>query len=136
MPYVEYRHNNSGGRWWLKRKHWKALAAAGWKVIPCDWEFVYDNGNHVYDADGTPKIEKTTRSMFASLYKEMGYRPYAYKLNCDDIKQAAAEWERIVGMSPLDAGCACCGQPHSFTAYSDDGKWIESGPNTSYSCEW
>lgn len=32
--YVEYDHNNSGGRWWLTDKDWEALEKAGWKV---DW---------------------------------------------------------------------------------------------------
>jgi hypothetical protein len=31
---VEFSHNNSGGRWWLKDKDWKALEKAGWTV---DW---------------------------------------------------------------------------------------------------
>lgn len=30
--YVEYDSNNSGGSWWLKDSHWRALEAAGWKV--------------------------------------------------------------------------------------------------------
>jgi len=30
--YVEYNHNNSGGRDWLTNDDWKNLAKAGWKL--------------------------------------------------------------------------------------------------------
>ena len=41
--YVEYSSNNSGGSWWLKDEDWKALEAAGWKVVWASLDYPYDD---------------------------------------------------------------------------------------------
>jgi len=52
------------------------------------------------------------------------------------LQEAVAEWESVTGESSTDAGCACCGQPHNFTLYDDQGKYVDSGPTTEYSASW
>lgn len=52
------------------------------------------------------------------------------------MRDAAEEWERITGLDSTGAGCACCGQPHTFTEYDDDGKYVRSGPSMSYEAHW
>lgn len=115
--YVEYHSNNSGGRWWLDDAQWKALEAAGWEVQWAkDHEF-----KAKYCTDGR---------YLGALATE------ATKPNCDSLREAADEWERITGLSSTDAGCPCCGQPHNFTLYDSDDKWIDSGPHAEYSASW
>lgn len=148
--YVEYDSNNSGGSWWLSDDDWRALEAAGWKVAWASLEFLYtdDYRAYVLDDDGTPKLvpigEGNSRCGFSDArvdengdYRSLGaLARRAYKPNCTDIRAAADEWERITGKSALDAGCPCCGQPHTFTAYDADGTHLESGPDADYSCDW
>jgi hypothetical protein len=52
------------------------------------------------------------------------------------MRDAAEEWERITGLDATDAGCVCCGQPHTFTEYDDAGEYVCSGPSTSYEAHW
>jgi hypothetical protein len=150
MAYVEYDSNNSGGRWWLKDDDWKALEKAGWIV---EWGYLTPaytkSGGYERTEGGIPKllhVEKAPKTKFAGLinskdkngeYRWLGaLARTAYKPNCSDIREAAAEWERITGQSATDAGCPCCGQPHSFTAYDDAGKWLTSGPEARYEASW
>lgn len=115
--YVEYSHNNSGGRWWLTDADWKALEAAGWKVA---WYKDQDRKFLRPDPDGR---------WLGALASE------ARKDDASSLKEAVAEWERVTGKSSTDAGCACCGQPHSFTFYVD-GEWTASGPTAEYVASW
>lgn len=103
---VEYSSHNSGGHWWVDDDGWKALEKAGWKV---DWE-----------------VGRWLDALATSATKE----------NCANIKEAVDEWERLTGCSSTDAGCPCCGPPHHFTLYDDNGEYIDSGPNTDYSLSW
>jgi hypothetical protein len=114
---VEYSSNNSGGRWWLTDDDWLALEKAGWKV---SWFRNEDRKYFKPDEDGR---------WLGALASN------AIKPGAKSLREAADEWERVTGKSATDAGCACCGQPHSFTLYVD-GKWTESGPETSYSASW
>lgn len=142
--YVAYDSNNSGGSWWLTDKHWKALERGGWKVhwsILTD-EYKKNEHKYVYDKDGTPKLMgiKDSDNKLAGLFVRDGrflgaLAIRAYKPNCKSIREAAEDWESITGLSALSAGCACCGQPHTFTLYKD-GKYINSGPNTSFEASW
>ncbi len=145
--YVEYSANNSGGHWWLKDEDWQALETAGWRVRWASLENAYDEkGNYERDADGIPKLVPIGEgnSRFGSIVErdDSGVVRYlgalakeAYKPGAASIREAAAEWERVTGKSALDAGCACCGQPHRFTLYRD-GKYIESGPETHHTASW
>lgn len=112
---VEYSSNNSGGRWWLKDEHWHALEAAGWKV---DWK---KDSSELVDKDGR---------WLGALATE------AAKPDCSTIAEAVEEWERLTGQCSTDTGCPCCGQPHSFTLYDDEERYVDSGPEIHYSAEW
>lgn len=141
--YVEYSSNNSGGSWWLSDQNWKDLEAAGWKVAWTTLEHEYSaKDDYVREPDGTPKLVPIGQgnSKFPSLVSKDGrwlgaLAKVSYKPNCDSIRDAAAEWERITGQNATDPGCACCGQPHRFTLYRD-GKYIESGPDIDYVARW
>lgn len=145
MGYVEYDSNNSGGHWWLKDEDWKALEAAGWKVV---WHWLtpdYDaSGNDVSDSDGTPKLVLKSESTSQYVW-DKDAKPgdrwlgalasHAYRTGLS-LREAAAEWERVTSGCATDAGCACCGQPHRFTEYDDKGKYVASGPDASYVASW
>lgn len=91
LKLFRYSSNNSGGRWWLKDKDWKALERNGWKV---EWAkkggFMVQNGRY---------LGALATSAKKKFYSE---------------GEAVAEWERITGQSADDQGCPCCGQPHNF----------------------
>jgi len=147
--YVEYNSNNSGGTWWLSDKDWEALEAAGWKVKWSSLEFLYDNkGNYVCEEDGTPKLvpvnslgDQGKRQSWATVDKNGVYRwlgalaRTAYRVGLD-LRGAVDEWERVTGECATDAGCPCCGVPHTFTEYDDRGEYVSSGPKASYSAGW
>lgn len=114
--YVEYRSNNSGGVWWLNDDNWRALEAAGWEVR---W---------VAEESGPMSGGKYARYMGA-LARAATRRGLS-------LQDAVSEWESIVGMSSTDAGCPCCGQPHTFYLYDDDDNLIEYGPTTIYGASW
>ena len=137
--YVEYNSNNSGGDWWLTDDDWKNLEKAGWKIV---WKNLTWTDSYEKDEDGTPKLIKSKKDNLMCDKDENGeYRflgalaTTAYKANMS-LKAAADEWESITGKSATDAGCACCGQPHNFTEYDDNGDYVTSGPDTDYSCSW
>jgi hypothetical protein len=111
---VEYHSNNSGGSWWLDDDDWKALEAAGWKV---EWAA----SNEILGQ----KQERWLGALATTASRE-GL----------SLQDAVAEWEKATGETSTDAGCACCGQPHNFTLYDDDGKYIDSGPNVDYTASW
>ena len=52
------------------------------------------------------------------------------------LEDAVAEWEKVTGKCSTDAGCPCCGVPHSFTEYNDANQYVRSGPKSSYSASW
>ena len=145
--YVEYESNNSGGSWWLKDEHWKALEAAGWKVQWANLENVYTEcgRDYVREPDGTPKLVPAgeENSTFPSMARETNgehrwlgaLAKNAFRVGLG-LREAAEEWERVTGMDTTDAGCACCGQPHTFTEYDDNGKYVTSGPSASYEAHW
>ena len=115
--YVEYSSNNSGGRWWLKDEDWKALEAAGWEVA-----WVKDEPAGTFRRAGEDRWlgALATRAVRRGL----------------SLREAATEWEKVTGASATDAGCACCGVPHSFTEYDDDGKYLRSGPEGVHEARW
>lgn len=150
MSYIEYNSNNSGGHWWLTDENWKALEQAGWIV---HWAHMVnvltpDDRDYVRQENGVPKlihVEEAPQSKYGhwvdkgkdGVYRYMGaLARKAYKPNCNDLRAAAAEWERATGLSATDAGCPCCGQPHNFTLYDEKGKHLDSGPHTSYEARW
>jgi hypothetical protein len=143
--YVEYDSNNSGGRWWLKDEDWHALERAGWKVAWYTLEPLYNtDGNAVREDDSTPRLVPlgeggTKRAAFRSFQKDGRWlgalASKAYRPGAKSIREAAEEWETITGQCATDAGCPCCGNPHSFTLYQD-GSYVESGPTVQYAASW
>jgi hypothetical protein len=139
--YVEYNSNNSGGSWWLEDSHWRALEAAGWKVQWVHLERKYTAKGYERDTDGTPLLVPIGNSSLAYKGADGEYRwlgalaMFAFRVGLG-LREAADEWERITGMDATDAGCACCGQPHTFTEYDDAGKFVRRGPFTSYEARW
>jgi hypothetical protein len=115
--YVEYSSNNSGGHWWLTDDDWLALEKAGWEV-----KWVKDDEYH-------QKYDTGDRFLGALATR-------AVKQNCNSLREAADEWERVTGKSATDAGCACCRQPHNFTFYDKDDNWVDSGPRAEYTASW
>jgi hypothetical protein len=115
--YVEYDSNNSGGSWWLDDDDWKKLEAAGWEV-----KWAKDQKREFFNADpdGRWLGALATNAIRRGL----------------SLRDAASEWERVTGKDSTDAGCPCCGQPHNFTEYTDEGKYVKSGPETSYTASW
>lgn len=116
---VEYSSNNSGGSWWLTDEQWRALEQDGWAV-----EWFKDkepfSAIRLPDKDGRWLGALAKRATITGL----------------GLREAVERWERVTGECSTDAGCPCCGQPHTFTLYDDDGKYIESGPHASYSASW
>ena len=141
--YVEYNSNNSGGHWWLDDNQWRALEAAGWKVAWYRLEHLYnEEGSHVIDDDGTPKLVPIRQGNYPfGLFVQRGsdgeYRFFgglaqkAYRSGAT-LKDAVAEWEMITGISSTSDGCPCCGRPHSFTQYDDGGKCSDRCTTVSY----
>jgi len=115
--YVVYSSNNSGGRWWLTDDNWRDLEKAGWEV-----SWFSKETDRIFSAD------KDGRWLGALAFK-------ATRRGVNSLREAAAEWERITKRSSTDAGCACCGQPHTFTLYKN-GKYTESGPDARYEASW
>lgn len=104
---VTYTSNNSGGSWWLNDEDWFALEKAGWVV---DW---------CLNAAG-----ERTRWLGA-----LARDAYREGLSLEDAIQ---EWENATGLNSMSVGCSCCGQPHEFTVYDDNGKYVDSGPDVYY----
>jgi len=100
---VKYSSNNSGGGWWLDDDDWRNLEAAGWSV-----KWVKDDDIGV---SGDPP-------------RFIGALARGASREGLSLQDAVAEWERVTGESSTDAGCPCCGPPHSFTLSDDDGKIV------------
>lgn len=101
--YIEYSSNNSGGYWWLTDKDWEALEGAGWVV-----EWLKDDPNYVTDENGEWLGTKALRAKRYDLPMEM----------------VMAEFAMLTGQDLGDTGCSCCGEPHSFYAYDENGEMI------------
>lgn len=114
---VEYNSNNSGGSWRLKDEHWFALEKAGWKV---NW---YKDESNEFSK---PKKDGRWLGALASAAYREGL----------PLMDAVREWESVTGQCSTDAGCSCCGNPHTFTEYDDSGAYVNSGPESSYSASW
>jgi len=119
--YVEYSTNNSGGSWWLTDAEWEALETAGWVV---DWVIAepddYDRERDGYQLFGTPDENGVPRWMGARAKRAKLY-------GTTSISAAISSFEFNTSQDSTDLGCySCCGAPHSFTARTADGKYIDS----------
>lgn len=114
---VEYNSNNSGGRWWLTGEDWKALESSGWEVR---WFSNQTDTIFKPDSEGRWLGALASRAIRNNL----------------SLREAVDEWERVTGKSSTEAGCPCCGNPHRFTEYDDNGNWVANGPHVSYEAHW
>lgn len=116
---VEYSSNNSGGDWWLTDQNWRDLEAAGWKV---DWKA------NEKDWFGKPYEDGRWLGALATRATREGLR----------LRVAVAEWEDVTGLRAADAGCSCCGNPHSFSFEGDNGErdWNEVDPYDEWDDDW
>lgn len=148
---VTYSSNNSGGSWWLTDENWRDLEQAGWVV---EWGGSWFCKSRYGSISGSQRPRSLTVECESSDVCK-GHRCYesyadavenesrwlgalareAYREGLS-LRDAVAEWERVTGKDSTDAGCACCGQPHYFTAYDDNGKWVDSGPSAEYRASW
>lgn len=99
--HVQYSSNNSGGSWWLSDDDWYALERAGWEV-----EWVKNDPYHK-GAD-----------------RWLGALAMGAKYFGGSIEMAIAEFNHVTSCWADDEGCSCCGQPHNFYAYDENGKMI------------
>lgn len=106
MPkaHVHYSSNNSGGSWWLTDDDWFALEKAGWEV-----EWVKDDPYHKAQGDGE---------------RWLGALATGAKYFGGSVEMAKAEFNHVTSCRADDEGCSCCGQPHYFTEYNDEGKTV------------
>lgn len=134
--YIEYRHNNSGGKIWLKDEDWKNLEEAGWIV---QWVWMQPSKDRkdcgtpilIFNKD-LPKEKIYSWNKTTIGEKDMGTLAWtAYRPNLT-LMQAVEEWESVTNKCATDAGCPCCGPPHNFTEYDSDGSYIKDGPDISY----
>lgn len=125
---VEYSHNNSGGSWWLKEKHWLALEKAGWTVMWGNKYFCrskYESFNKkpegkpepCVDADrchGHRRADSLDEAKAGKLDSLGAWACYA-EGQFESLEAAIRSWEAATGMDASDNGCNCCGAPHSFS---------------------
>lgn len=106
---VEYSSNNSGGRWWLTDQNWRDLEAAGWNV---KWA--------ANEKGGFLKADKEGRWLGA----------LAMEASRDGVSLGTAirEWERVTRLNANALGCSCCGTPHNFELYGDNGEYSPDYP--------
>jgi len=103
--YVEYSSNNSGGGWWLSDADWLDLEAAGWEV---DWlkDDEFYRGWLDHNGRWLGALAKSARRYGVS------------------ERMAMAEFQDITGQNPDNSGCHCCGQPHNFYVYDENGEMV------------
>jgi hypothetical protein len=99
MKTYEFSENNSGGSWWLDRKKYDALLAAGWRYEVSD----YDK-EHGYDTKGWSTDDPVP----------YGWR-HGLKGEFESIRAAVESFERATGEDFFALGCTCCGPPFSIS---------------------
>lgn len=129
---IEYRHNNSGGSWWLTDDDWYALEAAGW-IVHWQHDESEQHGDLVHEPSQWPSlghhhgythplvpVQAPPRGKREG--RQLGALATSAAKETADPAATVAEWERITGQSASDEGCNCCGSPHSFTFYNHHGE--------------
>jgi len=106
-PHVRYYANNSGGRHWMTDTEWESLEAAGWEV---QWV--------------TEKTRWATQGDDGQ-FRWLGARAGSAILRgTSSITEAIESFEANTQQCASDEGCNCCGRPHSFEAYDENGREI------------
>lgn len=97
---VKFSENNSGGSWWLGRKDYEALFAAGWRYQELESTSYCDYSKPFLDRSSDPVPygwRHSTVGEFASL------------------REAVESFERATGKDFFEEGCNCCGAPFSIS---------------------
>lgn len=120
MGVLEYSSNNSGGNWWLDDADWEALEAAGWNV---HWKGEdWGEGTFVDPADAELAHPDQLLAPRAKLgHSWLGALATSAAKEFNNWGEGVDEWQRITGQGAWEKGCECCGPPHYFTFYNDDG---------------
>lgn len=102
----EFSENNSGGSWWLNRKQYDALMAAGFYYEKPEGDSVfginYDEPFLGSKSDNVP----------------YGWR-HNLRVKAVDIRDAVERWEAATGEDFFAEGCNCCGCPFSMSSVSE-----------------
>ena len=107
---MKYRfsENNSGGSWWLNRKQYDKLIAAGWKYEPTAYEIEHGHDKNPWYHDPRDKDEV----------------PYGWRhnltLEAASEKIAVAIWETATDANINESGCSCCGSPFDISLVYED----------------
>lgn len=105
MPTYQFSENNSGGSWWLARKDYDALMAAGWTYTPSEYDLKsrWDTKPYLGDADDTV--------------------PYGWRHHLTgefpSIRDAVESFEKATGQDFFEEGCNCCGAPFSISGNNE-----------------
>lgn len=141
--HIVYSSNNSGGSWWLEDSDWKRLEKAGWIVhwyhdVNADAHKHRDKHhspdfgehNHHYTDDVLTPSKPANERWLGALATS------AAKIT-NDPSEAIEEFERVANQNVDDEGCGCCGSPHSFTYYDENGEshYFHSRPS-GYTRDW
>lgn len=106
MKIFKFSENNSGGSWWLSRKQYDALMAAGWFYEPSEYDLKegFDKNPWLSDkGDTTP----------------YGWR-HNLKFKANSMKEAVESFEAATGEDFFAEGCNCCGAPFSMSGEDGD----------------
>lgn len=112
----KFSENNSGGSWWLDRKQYDALMAAGWFYEPSD----YDKQNGY---DTKPFLGRSDDTV------PYGWR-HGLRGRFATIRDAVESFERATGKNFFALGCICCGPP--FSIRTEDGEESISGSDVDH----
>ena len=102
MRLYSFSENNSGGSWWLDRKQYDALIAAGWEYHATDYDIKQGH-------DTKPFLGETDDTV------PYGWRQSMSKV-FNTLQEAVEDWKRATGEDFFAEGCNCCGAPFSIAS--------------------
>jgi len=108
MNEYEFHENNSGGSWWLNKKDYEKLFAAGWYLRE-GWD------KKVSDWDDPTKP-------FCGGDTPHGWRR-SLRFKAESLREAVESWESATGHDFFSEGCNCCGAPFSMNSVDGAKTW-------------
>lgn len=127
MVCVEYSSNNSGGRWWLSDKDWRALEDAGWEVYWGGSYYCHSTSPFNRKPAGKPepceprkcqghrRCDNLEETLVVPNGRWLGAAARNASKEFANPKEAILEFERVTKQRASDEGCNCCGPPHTFS---------------------
>jgi len=100
-----FRENNSGGGWWMERKDYEAMFAAGWKYEPPE-------------LSSKRRSDDLNKPFLSNDDVPYGWRRYVFG-DFGSLRSAVESFEAATGKNFFEQGCNCCGAPFSISC--DDG---------------